>query len=158
MSLLGTMSLSLYAGLAVYPALSVGQEPATNLPKQMRIITASLGGTGPDFIARLIAPKFTETARVNTIVDNRPSVNGIVAAQFTARATPDGSVIMMGNAGYSAINAALCTRRLRPRPAEQFRGITEIASVPLALVIHPVVPAKSVKELIAVAPENRPGS
>src|SRR3954469_12991136 len=68
-------------------AVAFGQEPATApvLPKQVRIITASVGGTGPDFIARLIAPKLAESARVNAIVENRPSVNGIVAAQFTAK-------------------------------------------------------------------------
>jgi tripartite-type tricarboxylate transporter receptor subunit TctC len=130
--------------------LSSAQDSAPALPKQLRIVTASVGGTGPDFIARLIAPKLSESSRVNAIVENRPSVNGIVAAQFTARAAPDGSVIMMGNAGTHAINAALY-KKLPYDPLNDFAAISEIASIPLALVIHPVVPAKSVKELIAVA-------
>jgi tripartite-type tricarboxylate transporter receptor subunit TctC len=142
------------AGLlgVVCSPLSPAQEaggPAT-LPKQIRIITASVGGTGPDFIARLIAPKLAESARVNAIVENRPSVNGIVAAQFTAKAAADGSVIMMGNAGTHAINAALY-RKLPYDPANDFAPISEIASIPLALVIHPVVPVKSVKDLVALA-------
>ncbi|HET8549482.1 MAG TPA: tripartite tricarboxylate transporter substrate-binding protein [Bryobacteraceae bacterium] len=136
----------------LYPALGRTQEPGgvPGLPKQLRIVTASVGGTGPDFIARLIAPKLAETARVNAIVENRPSVNGIVAAQFTAKAAADGSVIMMGNAGTHAINAALY-KKLPYDPASDFAPISEIASIPLALVIHPVVPAKSVRELITLA-------
>ena len=134
------------AALVLSPAAALAQDAG----KQMRIIVGSIGGTGPDFIARLLAPKLGEALRQTVLVDNRPSANGVVAAQFTARATPDGSVIMMGNAGTHAINAALY-RKLDYDPVQDFAPITEIASIPLALVIHPSVPAKSVKELIAIA-------
>lgn len=116
----------------------------------MRIVAASAGGTGPDFIARLIAPKLAEAVRQSVIVENRPSANGILAAVYTARAAPDGSVTMMGNAGTHAINAALY-KKLEYDPVSDFAPISEIASIPLALVIHPSVPAKSVKELVALA-------
>ena len=116
----------------------------------MRIVAASVGGTGPDFIARLIAPKLGEGLRNSVIVENRPSTNGIVAAQFTARAAPDASVLMMGNAGTHAINAALY-KKLDYDPVNDFAAISEIASIPLALVVHPSVPAKSVRELITLA-------
>jgi tripartite-type tricarboxylate transporter receptor subunit TctC len=145
--------LPLLVALALCPAAARAQDPTAApppLPKQVRIVTASIGGTGPDFIARLIAPRMGEASRLNVIVENRPSVNGIVAAQFTARAVPDGSVIMMGNAGTHAINAALY-KKLEYDPIHDFAAISEIASTPLALVVHPVVPAKSVAELIALA-------
>jgi tripartite-type tricarboxylate transporter receptor subunit TctC len=145
--------LPFLAALALCPAGARAQDSTAappSLPKQVRIITASVGGTGPDFIARLIAPRMGEASRVNVIVENRPSVNGIVAALFTARAAPDGSVIMMGNAGTHAINAALY-KKLDYDPVTDFAAISEIASTPLALVVHPVVPAKSVTELIALA-------
>lgn len=137
---------------ALYSGVSRAQDSVAvpTLPKQMRIVTASIGGTGPDFIARLIAPKLGESARTNAIVENRPSVNGIVATQFVAKAAPDGSVLMMGNAGTHAINAALY-KKLPYDPIQDFTPITEIASIPLALVIHPVVPAKSVRELVGLA-------
>ena len=138
--------LALLAGALIWPAAAPAQETG----KQMRIIVASIGGTGPDFIARLIAPKLGEGLRQTVLVDNRPSANGVVAAQIAARATPDGSVIMMGNAGTHAINAALY-RKLDYDPVADFAAISEIASIPLALVIHPSVPAKSVKELVALA-------
>jgi tripartite-type tricarboxylate transporter receptor subunit TctC len=136
-------------------ALLVAPAAAQEFPRQMRIIAASIGGTGPDFIARLIAPKLGEGLRNNVIVENRPSTNGIVAAQFTARAAPDASVLMLGNAGTHAINAALY-KKLDYDPLEDFAAISEIASIPLALVVHPAVPAKSVRELLALA-QRSPG-
>jgi tripartite-type tricarboxylate transporter receptor subunit TctC len=145
-----TRMFPLVAGLALCPAFSSAQDSAPAIPKQMRIVAASIGGTGPDFIARLLAPKLSEAWRQTVIVENRPSANGILAAVYTARAAPDGSVIMIGNAGTHAINAALY-KKLEYDPVTDFAAITEIASIPLALVIHPSVPAKSVKELIAVA-------
>ncbi|MGZ5226651.1 MAG: Bug family tripartite tricarboxylate transporter substrate binding protein, partial [Burkholderiales bacterium] len=129
MSMRAELSLALILGVALNPALSSAQESvaAPPLPKQMRIITASVGGTGPDFIARLIAPKLGDSSRVNAIVENRPSVNGIVAAQMTARAAPDGSVLIMGNAGTHAINAALY-KKPPYDPVTDFAAISEIAS------------------------------
>ena len=143
--------LALVSAVAHFSTPAAAQE----FPRQMRIIVASAGGTGPDFIARLIAPKLGEALRNNVIVENRPSTNGIVAAQFTARATPDASVLMMGNAGTHAINAALY-KKLDYDPVTDFAAISEIASIPLALVVHPSVPAKSVRELIALA-QRSPG-
>ncbi len=131
-------------------ALVSAAAPAQEFPRQMRIIVASAGGTGPDFIARLLAPKLGESLRNSVIVESRTSANGIIAAQFTARAAPDASVIMMGNAGTHAINSALY-KKLDYDPLADFAGISEIASIPLALVVHPSVPAKSVRELITIA-------
>jgi len=144
-----------FAVLTVLATPSFAQDTAPALPKQARIVTASIGGTGPDFIARLMAPKFSEALKINMIVENRASVNCIVASVYTAKAPADGSVMMMGNAGTHAVNAALY-KKLEYDPVADFAPISEIASAPLALVIHPVVPAKSVKELIALA-RKEPG-
>ena len=138
--------LVVLAGVLTWPAAAPAQEAG----KQIRIIVGSIGGTGPDFIARLIAPKLGEALRQTVIVENRPSANAVAATQYAARAAPDGSVIMMGNAGTHAINAAIY-KKLEYDPVADFAPICEIASIPLALVIHPSVPAKSVKELVALA-------
>lgn len=145
-------TLPLLAGLALCPAVSPAQDSGTApaLPRQGRIITAGVPGTGPDFIARLIAPRLGEALRQTVVVENRPGTNGIAGAQYAARAAPDGSVTIMGNAGTHAINAALY-KKLPYDPVHDFAAISEIAATPLALVIHPVVPAKSLKELIALA-------
>jgi len=116
----------------------------------MRILVGSIGGTGPDFTARLIAPRLGEALHQVVIVENRPSANGVLAGQLAARAPADGSVLMMGNAGTHAVNAAIY-RKLDYDPVADFAPVCEIASIPLALVIHPSVPAKSVKELVALA-------
>ena len=142
-------------GSAFAAALCAATASAQEFPRQMRIIVASAGGTGPDFIARLLAPKLGESLRNSVIVESRISANGIIAAQYTARAAPDASVLMMGNAGTHAINAALY-KKLDYDPLIDFAGISEIATIPLALVIHPSVPAKSVRELIAIA-QKSPG-
>lgn len=123
---------------------------AQDFPKNMRIVAGSAGGTGPDMIARLLAPKLGEALRNNVIVENRAGTNGIAASIFVARAAPDASVIMIGNAGTHGVNAALY-KKPEYDPVADFAPITEIAAIPLALVIHPSVPAKSVKELIALA-------
>lgn len=123
---------------------------AQEFPRNMRIVAGSAGGTGPDMIARLLAPKLGEALRNSVIVENRAGTNGIAASVFVARAAPDASVIMMGNAGTHGVNAALY-KKPEYDPVADFAPITEVASIPLALVVHPSVPAKSIKELIAVA-------
>ena len=134
--------------LVLVTAPAVAQEPV--FPRQVRIVAASAGGTGPDFIARLIAPKLGEGLRVSAIVENRPSANGVATTAYVAKAPPDGSVMMMGNAGTHAINAALY-KKLEYDPVADFAPVTEVASIPLALVVHPSVPAKNVRELVALA-------
>jgi tripartite-type tricarboxylate transporter receptor subunit TctC len=141
------------AVLVLAAAPVAAQEPA--IPKQVRIVAASAGGTGPDFIARLIAPKLGEGLRVSAIVENRPSANGVATTAYVAKAPPDGSVMMMGNAGTHAINAALY-RKLDYDPVKDFAYVSLAAYVPQFLVVYPAVPAKGVKELIDLA-KAQPG-
>src|ERR1700740_3149166 len=77
-------------------ALAAAVASAQEFPRTMRIVTASAGGTGPDFIARLVAPKLGEAVKQSVIVENRPSANGVAAAAYVAKSPPDGSVTMMG--------------------------------------------------------------
>jgi len=144
----------LFAALAIFPATSTGQSPV--LPsKPVLIIVPNAPGGGPDLIARLIAPKLAEALRQNVIVENRASANGIVGTEFAAKAVADGSVIAMGNAGTHAINATLY-RKLPYDPVRDFAAVSEVASAPLVIVAHPAVPAKSIRELIALG-KRMPG-
>jgi tripartite-type tricarboxylate transporter receptor subunit TctC len=138
------------AALLLCPAVALGQGAATLPAKPVQIIVPNAPGGGPDLIARLIAPRLGEALRQNVIVENRASANGIAGTEFAARAAADGSVIAMGNAGTHAINVTLY-RKLPYDPLRDFAAITEVASAPLVIVAHPSVPAKSVKELIALA-------
>jgi tripartite-type tricarboxylate transporter receptor subunit TctC len=83
------LPIAFIAALA-FPASSLAQD-APSMPRQTRIIIASVPGAGPDFISRLMAPKLSETLRSSVVVENRPGTNGVVAAQFTAKSAPDGS-------------------------------------------------------------------
>jgi tripartite-type tricarboxylate transporter receptor subunit TctC len=138
--------------LALLPAVAAGQAVVS---KPVLIIVPNAPGGGPDTIARLVAPRLSEALKQNVIVENRASANGIVGIEAAARAAADGSVIAMGNAGTHAINATLYTK-LPYDPVRDFAAVTEVASAPLVIVAHPAVPAKSVKELIALA-RRQPG-
>jgi tripartite-type tricarboxylate transporter receptor subunit TctC len=132
---------------------ALAQAPVVGKP--VLIIVPNAPGGGPDLIARLVAPRLGEALKQSVIVENRASANGIVATEAVARAASDGSVIAMGNAGTHAINATLYTK-LPYDPVRDFAAVTEVASAPLVIVAHPAVPARSVKELIALA-RRQPG-
>jgi tripartite-type tricarboxylate transporter receptor subunit TctC len=98
----------------------------------------------------MIAPKLGEALGQNVIIDNRPSVNGIVAAELVAKATPNGSTLMMGNSGTHAINAALY-RKLPYDPQRDFVPVSLVTSSGLVLVANPKLAAASFREFIALA-------
>ena len=139
-------------GLAAYAGTVLAQDSAPPpLPRVVHFIVPSVAGvTGPDFTARLIAPKLAAALHQNIVCENRGGSNGIVGAQYVARAQADGSFIIMGNAGTHAVNVALY-KNLPYDPVKDFAPISLVAAVPLALIVHPAVPAKSVNELIAIA-------
>ena len=139
-------------GLALVPAVAAAQAVVA---KPVLIIVPNAPGGGPDTIARLVAPRLGEALKQSVIVENRASANGIVGTEAAARAAADGSVIAMGNAGTHAINATLYTK-LPYDPVRDFAAVTEVANAPLVIVAHPAVPAKNVKELIALA-RRQPG-
>ncbi len=147
-------AFTLLAGWALCPAAAFGQSAV--LPnKTVQIIIPNPPGGGPDFIARLIAPKLRDAIGQNVVVDNRPSNNGIVATEFVARAVADGSIICFGNAGTHAINATLY-KKLPYDPLRDFAAISELASASMVLVANPKLAANSVRELIAEA-KKAPG-
>ncbi len=154
-----TRVLPLLAGLALWPAVALGQGSAAVaglMPnKTIQIIVPNAPGGGPDFIARLIAPRLREVFGQNVVVENRPSNNGIVATEFLARAVADGSIIGFGNAGTHAINVTLY-KKLSYDPLRDFTAISEIASASMVLVTNPKLAANSVRELIAEA-KQAPG-
>lgn len=123
--------------------------------RPVQIIVPNPPGGGPDFIARLLAPRLSETIKQNVLVDNRASNNGIVGAEAAARGAPDGTSMILGNSGTHAINATLY-RKLPYDPLRDFLAVSEIAAPALVLVTHPSVPARNVKELIAIA-KKMPG-
>ena len=135
--------------LAILGFLS-GEAAAQEFIKPLQIVSPNVPGGPNDLIARLISVRLGELLRQNVIVENRASANGVVGAEYVARAAPDGSIIGIGNSGTHAINATLY-RQLPYDPVRDFAPITELAENGLVLVAHPGVPANSVTELIALA-------
>src|SRR3954471_9922883 len=112
--------------------------------------------SGPtDLMSRAVAEKLSQRLGQQFVVDNRPGAGGNIGAEVVAKSAPDGYTLMIGHVGTHAINVSLYPK-VGFDPVKDFTPITLIATLPLALVIHPSVPAKDVKELIAYA-KARPG-
>lgn len=137
----------------VIPVLSLAMAGesavAQNYPtKPIRMIVAVPPGGPADTLARLVGPKLTEALGQTVVIDNRPGANGNIAYETTARAAPDGYTFVLVAAGV-AINPSLY-REVRYDPVKDFVAITHGISVPNILIVHPSVPAASIKELIAL--------
>lgn len=123
--------------------------------KPIRLIVPFPPGGGTDLVARAIAPKLMETGGIQLIVDNRPGGGTVVGAELAAHAAPDGYTIFLGTNTSHAINPNLLPK-LPYDALKDFAPITRIALIPYILVVHPSLPARSVKELVALA-KARPG-
>jgi len=120
----------------------------------MRIIVPFVPGGGTDILARLIAQKLNEAWGQPVVVENRPGAGGTVGTGLVAKASADGHTILVIPAGYAAHSSLY--KSLPYNPARDLAPVSRLASGPLVLVVHPSMPAKSVKELIALA-KKRPG-
>lgn len=117
------------------------------------IVPFAAGGTS-DILARQIAPKLSGALGQPVLVENRAGANGNVGAEVVARATPDGQTLLLADLGAIAINPSVYKQSYDP--VRDLAGVTMVAYSPHLLVVHPSVPAKTVKELIALA-RSRPG-
>jgi len=122
--------------------------------KPLRIISPFPPGGGNDALCRIIAHRLNESLRQQVIVENRAGANGIVGTEVAARSAPDGYTIVLIPSGH-AVNATLY-RKLPYDSIRDFSPITLAGSSPLVLAVHPSLPVKNIKELIALA-RSRPG-
>jgi tripartite-type tricarboxylate transporter receptor subunit TctC len=140
---------ALRALLLVLIALAGASQAQTFPVKPLRIISPFPPGGGNDTLARTIAPKLTESLRQNVLVDNRPGANTIVGSEILARSAPDGyTLILLPN--VLAINPSLYPK-LPYHPIKDFAPISLVGSSPMVLAMHPSVPAKDVRGLVALA-------
>jgi tripartite-type tricarboxylate transporter receptor subunit TctC len=122
--------------------------------KAVRIVAASSPGSGVDIIARVVGQRLAEGIGQQVIVDNRAGAGGNLGAEVASKSPPDGYTLFMGTPAH-AINATL-TSNLTYNLVRDFSPISLLTTGHYMLVVHPSVPAKSVKELIALA-RVRPG-
>ena len=136
--------------LLVAPAMQAQEFPT----KPIRIVVPSSPGGGTDILARQLAVKLTERWGQQVVVDNRPGAGQMIGISLVAKSPPDGYTLVM-TATPLALNTALY-RKLPYDPIRDFAPITQIAAMPNLLVAHPALPARNVKQLIALA-KSRPG-
>jgi tripartite-type tricarboxylate transporter receptor subunit TctC len=123
--------------------------------KTVRIIVPFAPGGASDVSARITAPKFGEMLGQPVVIENRAGANGIVGTEVTAKSPADGYTVLMATNGTHAVNISLYPK-LSYDPLRDFVPITEVVSLTNILVVHPSLPVKSVKELIALA-RSKPG-
>jgi tripartite-type tricarboxylate transporter receptor subunit TctC len=123
--------------------------------KPVRLIVPFAAGGNVDITARQIAPGMSELLGQNIIVDNRVGAGGVIGAEAVAKAAPDGYTLMMGSNSTVSVAPSLYPK-LAYHPVRDFAPVSLVATTPFVLVVHPSVPAKSVKEFIALA-KAKPG-
>lgn len=123
--------------------------------RAVRMLIPFTVGSAADVIARAMEPALRERLGQPVVMDNRPGAGGNIAAELTAKSPPDGYTIFMGTIGTQAINYSLYSK-LNYHPLNSFSTIARAGDSPNVLVVHPSLPVKSVKELIALA-KARPG-
>ena len=123
--------------------------------KPIRIIVPFPAGGIADLFGRVIGQKFTEAWGQPTVVDNRPGAGGNIGAEIVAKSAPDGYTLVTGSIGTHAVNVSLFSK-LPYDPIRDFAAVSLIMEAEGLLVVHPSVPVKTVKELIALA-KARPG-
>ena len=122
--------------------------------KPLRLVVAFVPGGGDDYHGRVLAQKLSEILGQQVVVDNRAGAGGLVGWEHVAKSPADGYTMLLSGGGLAAIKS------LRPNapvdPIRDFVWVSMVAGYPLVLVVHPLVPAKDLRELIALA-KAKPG-
>jgi len=132
--------------IAALPAAAQAPYPV----KPVRLIVAFPAGGGSDIVARALAQQLTDVLGQPVVVENRGGAGGVIGTELGARAAPDGYTITLGSSGGFAINPHL-NPRLPYDPVRDFAPVGLVTRLTFVLDVHPSVPAKSVKDLVALA-------
>ena len=146
--------LSLAIGLQGLSSMAYSQTvPSIPSDKPIRIVVPFAAGGPTDVLARVLAPKLSASLHRTVIVDNKVGATGAIGAVFVAKAAPDGDTLLLGTSSIMAASPNL-TANLPYDPMKDFIPISMVATIENILVVHPSVPAKTVKELIAYGKAN----
>ena len=139
--------------LALLATTSMAQSPFPNKP--VKLIVPFPPGGGNDVIARVIGQKLSDRWGQPVVIDNRAGANGIVGLQALMQAPADGYTLAVGAAGPLAVNPSLYAR-LPYDPVKDFAAVTNLVNYPLLLVVHPSVPVRTTRDVVALA-KAKPG-
>ncbi|MBI4192530.1 MAG: tripartite tricarboxylate transporter substrate binding protein, partial [Betaproteobacteria bacterium] len=149
------MKLLKHGLTALCAALIAGTVSAQAYPgKTIRYIVAFPPGGGADVLSRILAPKLSEALGQQVVIDNRGGATGNIGAEIAARSPRDGYTVLFAYAGTHAINPSIYSKM--PFKESDFAPIIWLSEVPQVLVVHPSLPVKTVKDLIALA-KSKPG-
>lgn len=118
--------------------------------KAIRFIVPFAPGGGADLLARVIGQKLSEIWNQSVVIENRTGSGGNIGTELVAKSAPDGYTLLLGITGTLAVNPHLY-RKLPYDPVKDFAPVALVASAPTVLVVHPSVPAQSLKDFIALA-------
>lgn len=142
--------LLILASMLTFGASPFAQAQTAEFPvRPIRIVVPFAAGGATDVIARVVGQKISEYLEQPVVIDNKAGASGNIGALLVARAAPDGYTILMATSSH-AINATLF-RKLDYRLTTDFVGLSNLASVPLLLVVNTAVPAKTPSELVTYA-------
>jgi len=142
------MAPILAAAVATATPLAMAAFPS----KTITLVVPTAAGGGNDGMARVVAQKMSQLLGQSVIVENKAGANGAIAAEYVARATPDGHTLLFGYIGTHGMSPAL--QKLRYDPVTQFEPIGMVCYSPTLMVVNPKVPAKTVAEFVALTRAN----
>ncbi|MCX7200165.1 MAG: tripartite tricarboxylate transporter substrate binding protein [Proteobacteria bacterium] len=155
----GRMIVAALAALASFAPMqaAVAQAPVgRDWPtRPLRLVVPFPPGSGVDIVSRHVAPRLSEGLGQPVVIDNRGGAGGVVGAEVAAKSPADGYTLLMGTAGILTVVPALT--KVNYNVQRDFAPVSVVASVPSALVVHPSLPVKTVRDLVALA-RARPGS
>ena len=140
--------------LAAACALPAGAQPYPSRPVRM-VVPYPAGASTNDILGRALAPKLADVLGQNVVVDNRPGAGGNLGSDLAAKSAPDGYTLLLGTNGPIAVSQHVY-RRLPYDPLRDLAPVAMFALIPYVILVHPSVPAASLKELIALA-KSKPG-
>ena len=142
-------------GLLLSLLLGSGAARAQDYPSgPLRIVVPFQAGGSTDMVARTLAQKLKDRFNQPVVVENRAGANGTIGAALVAKSPPDGHTMLLVQSGF--VSNPILMRNLPYDQARDLAPVSSLASGPMVLVVHPSLPAKSVRELIAFA-KSRPG-
>jgi tripartite-type tricarboxylate transporter receptor subunit TctC len=150
----GTTTCAVVAAAALAATAAQAQQPWP--AKAVRIIVPFAPGGSTDLQARLLAKKFGESLGQAFVTDNRAGASGMIGTESVVRAPADGYTLLFTSASLS-VNTTLFAQKFRFDPLKDLAPVVWTSSVPLVLAVHPSVPARSVKELVALSKRDAKG-
>lgn len=133
--------------------LSAGAQPAAWPSRPIRLVLPSSGGSGPDVLARVFGDRLALALKQPVVVDNKPGANGALAVMDTVRSAGDGYTVLFASSSFTVINQAL-----QPKPPfdvlTDLVPVAQIASGGIHLIVHPDLPVRDIKQLVALAKAN----